>query len=331
MTLSADMQRRLGRLADLPSPPAVAMRLVELARDPDVTIDAIAKAIECDPALSAKVLRVANSAHYARSKTCDCVRRALIMLGMQSTISTALGFSLVHSLQQERCGTLDYTRFWQRSLLAGVAARELGELVGYEDGESLFLAALLQDIGMLAIDALEPDLYAGYSGDPGRHCDIDVYEQSRLGCCHSEVGGWLLTQWNLPEHLPLAVSASHAPTTLEAGHDWGIYARCVGLAGLCADVWLTQETPAALTELVAICEKTLGMAPADTGIALARMREVAPETASIFDVRLISQAQMQKVVNDARDIILASNSAALEEASKLREALASYQSRAARS
>ncbi|MEL7447935.1 MAG: HDOD domain-containing protein [Pseudomonadota bacterium] len=330
MSVPTELQEKLDRLSDLPSPPKVAMALVELARDPDVTVGAIADVIEFDPALSAKVLRVANSAHYVRSKACETVRRALITLGLQSTISTALSFSLVNSLRQKRAGELNYNRYWQRSIMAGIAARELGEQAGFRDKESLFLAALLQDIGMLAVDTLDPYAYSAFTGDVSRHADIEAFERDQFGCCHTEIGAWLLSRWRLPEQFALAVDASHDPTRLEADHEWATYARCVALAGLFADVWFTNQTPAAFAELVDRCEDALDMAPADTGIALARMRERAPETAGMFDVQLLSQTQMQQVVNDAKQIILANNAAALAEASKLREALASYQTRAAR-
>lgn len=329
MTVSPDLQRRLSELSDLPSPPKVAMQLVDLARDPDVTIDAIATTIEYDPALAAKVLRVANSAHYARNQRCDSVRRALITLGLKATLSTALSFSLVSSLRQQRPGEFDYARFWKRSVMAAVAARELGAMVGHSDWESLFLGALLQDIGVLALNALEPSAYADFDGDVGNRAQLERFETERFGDCHTDVGAWLLVHWNLPEPLPYAVAMSHRPADVDPEHEAGTFARCVSIAGLFADVWFSADTPSAFIDVVRQCESVLGLGPADTGIALARVRESAPETAAMFDMTTLTQSQLQKVVNDAKEILLASNAAALEEAAKLREALASYQDRAA--
>src|ERR1700742_4116803 len=89
------LKKRLRMAANFPSPPAVAMQIIDLARDPDINVRKVAALISKDPGLSAKVLRVANSPIYSKRRKSDNLRQALVVLGLNAAVSLALGFSLV--------------------------------------------------------------------------------------------------------------------------------------------------------------------------------------------------------------------------------------------
>jgi HD-like signal output (HDOD) protein len=147
-------------VTDLPEPaPRVATEILELANDPELSLVQVAGVLSKDPALAAKILRIANSPIYARRRKSDSLRQALLVLGLNATLTLALGFSLVMSLRRDRPHALDYKGFWRRALLAATASSALAEVLGRRDGEELSLASLLQDIGMLALDKIEPELY----------------------------------------------------------------------------------------------------------------------------------------------------------------------------
>lgn len=97
--MQPDLQAALHYCRNLPSPPGVALRIIELAQDPDVDMTTTAKVIGMDMALSARMLRVANSPLYASRRRIDNLGQALTMLGLNATLSLALGFSMVHGVR----------------------------------------------------------------------------------------------------------------------------------------------------------------------------------------------------------------------------------------
>src|SRR3954454_18162159 len=155
-----DFENRLKAQIDFPSPSKVATEIIVLARDPNIQIAKVAQAVGRDPAMTAKILRIANSAFYAQRRPSQNLRQALVIIGLNAALTLALSFSLVSTLRAFKPTGIDYPRFWRRSLLAATAARAFSEVRKHNVGEDVFLAALLQDIGILAIDRAEKNFYS---------------------------------------------------------------------------------------------------------------------------------------------------------------------------
>ena len=204
-----ELRNRLEHCTNLPSPPGVATRIIELSLDPNVSLNDVAAAVRVDPALTTKILRIANSAFYARQRKIDNLHQAIMMFGLNGTLTLALSFSLVKSL----CGTdgkgMDYNLFWRRSLAAAIACRSIGSRLQLGSKEDLFLTGLIQDIGMLALDQFVPDLYQEIGPQQGDHLHVQNVERETLSTDHAAVGAWLLQRWNLPERWVQAVAGSH--------------------------------------------------------------------------------------------------------------------------
>src|SRR5690606_14167290 len=156
-TMHPDLESSLLHCRNLPSPPAVALQIIELAQDPDADLATAARVIAMDPALSARLLRVANSPLYAGRRRVETLAQATTMLGLNATLSLALGFSLARGLRSTSGAAAEQERLWKRSVLSALAARLLGEHAGLERLEDLMLAGLLQDIGALALLQARPD------------------------------------------------------------------------------------------------------------------------------------------------------------------------------
>jgi HD-like signal output (HDOD) protein len=114
----------------LPSPPAVALQVIDLVQDPAVSTIALASTIGADPALSARVLRTANSSFYAQARTIKTVNEAIVLLGLNSVRTLALGFSLVDTFRQHQVGAFDFDAFWRRSVTTAAAARGVATVTG---------------------------------------------------------------------------------------------------------------------------------------------------------------------------------------------------------
>ena len=153
----------------LPSLPAVAMRVIELAQKPDVSVNEIAQTITNDQALATKVLRTVNSPFYALRKPCSSINQAIVMLGLSAVKTLALGFSLVSAVQEKTAG-FDYQVYWQRCLVSGVAAKCIAGEAKCGSDEEAFLGGLLQDVGMVALyQALDTEYLAIVAGTANDH------------------------------------------------------------------------------------------------------------------------------------------------------------------
>ena len=148
----------------LPSLPAAALEVLRVCQDPEAEIDALAQALERDPMLAGRVLRVANSAFYHRRSEVTTLRGAAMVLGMRALKIVALGFTLANELPRRGVTAgLDLGMYWHRSLVNGVIARSLARAVNRSLVEEAFLCGLLSEIGKLALTHAIPDEYA-----PGR-------------------------------------------------------------------------------------------------------------------------------------------------------------------
>jgi HD-like signal output (HDOD) protein len=155
MTPELDAQRR--SLVNFPSLPGVASHINRPARDPSLEMGKVARAIGMGPALIAKVLRIASSPRYAQRRPGENLRRAPIVLGRNATLTPAFSFPLVESLRGGKPNGVNRPHYWRRALLGASSARALGEATGQTLLEGPFLAGLLRDIGMPALDKAVPD------------------------------------------------------------------------------------------------------------------------------------------------------------------------------
>ncbi len=138
------LDRLVARARQFYSLPAVAMQVLDLTSNPHIDAHALKRCIECDPALTAKVLRVVNSSLFGLSREVSDLNQALALLGIKPLKLLVLGFSLPAGLFSDvETRTLGW--FWRHTLTKAVAAREISETAWSQLGDESFTAALLQD------------------------------------------------------------------------------------------------------------------------------------------------------------------------------------------
>ena len=204
--------QRLRTCTNFPTPPPVAMRVLQLAQNPEIDLAKVADAVSADPAIAAKVMRIANSAMYARRRQSANLRQALITLGLNATLTLALSFTLVTALKKTSTGGFDFQAYWRRTVLSAAWGKLLASELGRRDAEEIFLASLLQDLGMLVVDKLWPEVYEGIAPFKIEHARICQHEQNCIGTDHRSIGSALLGIWNMPASLVQAVQHSHDPS-----------------------------------------------------------------------------------------------------------------------
>lgn len=183
---------------ELPSPRGVALRLLEMSRDPDVGIAEVARVVKTDPALTGFVIRAANAARFVgRPKVLD-VGQAVARLGLNMVRVFAIAVSMVSDYRKGHCNGFDYDLFWASSLFSGIAMSHLTSS-GFARGEEAFALGLLGDIGRLAMATAAPDEYAQVIGR-GAAAGQDLLERERaaFGFDHNELTAVLLADWGIP-------------------------------------------------------------------------------------------------------------------------------------
>jgi len=316
--MTPELQEKLKSCPNLPSPPTIAIQIIQLANKPESDFKKIIQLLTYDPALASKILRIANSPIYPYVKKVENLHQALMVLGLNATISLALSFSLVKSLQAAKGTGLDYTLYWKRALLSGMACQVLGTICEVAEVEELYLAGLLQDLGMLALDQVFPDLYLAYAGQQSVHASLIAHEEQSLGLTHGAVGSWLLTQWNLPDRLRLAVAGSDDPARIPAQDERATYTYCVSLSGMIAEIFLRETDDAYLQFVNQQASSLLQLTPETLMDVLEKIKERLPETERLFNTDLQPWDDPQTILEHARESLLLRNLQALQQVEELR-------------
>jgi diguanylate cyclase (GGDEF)-like protein len=248
------------------------------------------------------------------------VSHALALLGINTVRTLALSFSLASDMKKPGKGVQQGV--WKRSILAAISAREIARVVESRLAEEAFLAALLQDIGALALAQVEPKVCAAnWEKAKGDHTLLIDLEREAFGTDHAEVTQWLLTRWKLPGLFGEAAGSSHTVDAPAEGHDdTAQVERIVRLSGWVADIWLREEAAPAieLARLRAQSILNLGeerLAPILKEIASAMTGEVA----KLFEVDVGSPDDIQAILEQAKEALVVATFRAEQQADEARQ------------
>ncbi|MBY0491111.1 MAG: HDOD domain-containing protein [Gemmatimonadaceae bacterium] len=274
----------ISRLKGLGTIPTAAMRLLSIADDPAVTEDRLNEAIELDPTLSARVLKVVNSAFYRRQREIASTREATRLLGLAAVRNIAIASGL-HRLFRGNRSVLgfDAVELWSHALGVAALSRELAVATRRVAPEEALLAGLLHDLGIIAEAQLWPAEFAHVIQrmTEGAVTTFRDAERDALGMSHDETGALLCEAWNLPERFVHVCRYHHdvGPAVAEGlvlpliVHVADVLAARAGL-GFLTTAETAAPDPAALA--------ALGLSEAD----LTRILEVAQESADVLAATL---------------------------------------------
>lgn len=198
----------------LPPLPQVALRVIQVAQDPRSSAADLAMAVSSDPALAARVLRVANSPLYRAQRKITSVQEALVRLGFVQARNIAVSSAITAAYAPDaRNALFRIEEFWRHSLAVAFRTSELAGMRRGFDVPTAFTAGLLHDIGRLALYYADP---AGVDQAVARalaeDVPFDVIECEELGARHDEVGGKLAERWGLPAATVEAIAEHHHPS-----------------------------------------------------------------------------------------------------------------------
>ncbi len=229
----------------LPTLPAVAIRLIELARDPQTDNIDFVQVIKSDPAIAAKVLRTVNSSLFGLRHPVSTIEQAIPLLGPLSVCSLVLSFSLLTPSSSHDPLERELLGYWRSSLTQAVAASELAKLQGGGLPSEHFVAGLLQDLGALALLRAVPDEYlATVEEFEQTERPLIEIELERLGVTHPEITLELLRRWHMPEQFQLAAATHHthpADLSLACGSKHGRLQIACGTAAVIGEYYCRKQ------------------------------------------------------------------------------------------
>lgn len=303
--MTPEIEAKLKTCPNLPSPPAIAVKILKLTNDPEIDIKSLSNILNCDPALASKILKTANSPLYPYSRKVETLPQAVMILGLNAVIALALSFSLTKSFKKLPAPGLDYSLYWKRALIAGTASRILGKACGLQDLEALYLVSLLQDIGMLALNQIYPTLYTKESLDQTCHDKLLLREREILDFYHAEVGSWLLKYWGFPTRFSLAIAYSDEPSLIAKHDEQTAFLNCVTLSGKIAEIFIRDSTGGFLNALNQEFQKCLPLKEKVELInVLQDVQSLIPEIEKLFDIQIQTWDHPDAIVEQARETLL---------------------------
>ena len=193
---------------ELLSLPQSLAEVLRLARDERSGADDLAAVLIKDPALTARILRIVNSAFYGGGRQVGTMSQAVMTIGMRQITALTLSAS-VYKLTDDWKSSIDRLRFWRHSLDVAIGSRMIAEKIGYARPEEAFVAGLLHDLGILILDHSFPKEYSLVWKSAGWGGSLVDCEEETWCTNHAKVAQFLLDQWKLPESICQAVGSHH--------------------------------------------------------------------------------------------------------------------------
>lgn len=189
-------------IRDLVMLPESYLRIQSLQRDPSSGIEDFARVVQGDPALAARVLRVANSAFFGVSRKVETITLAISLMGISRLHDLVLSTAVIGSFGKLSLAGVNQAVHWRRSIHVGILSRMLAEESGIFDSERLFVGGLLHDIGHLVMGVRAPqELASALEHSRAQSIPLASAERERLGFHYGEVGAALMKGWSFPDSL----------------------------------------------------------------------------------------------------------------------------------
>ncbi len=213
--------KELENTHNLPTLPAVLQRLTEVINDPNADAARVEAVIKDDPAMVARILRVAHSAAYGSQNRIESIKHAVSFMGFKTVSDIALMTSVFSSFDGNKDSNFNLEAFWRHSVCTGIAAYVLyeqvrGKIATPISRETLQLCGLLHDIGKILFESFfHQDFQTALQIAQQERIPLWTAERQVFGTDHAEVGAWLAERWQLAPEISAVIKAHHEPESVE--------------------------------------------------------------------------------------------------------------------
>ena len=271
-------------LADikLPSPPAIAVRILEAVKKEETSFNELSKIINADPALASRILRVANSPMYALPSKVDSIQRALTVIGCNALKNIALSFVIANEMRAQSEDTFDFDYFWKRSVTAAVSAELIAALIGIKS-DDIFVTGLLQDIGIAIMYLSKPEDYIKVlEGKKESGLSVVAAENEVFGIDHQKIGIEVLRHWGIPNNIYEPVGSHHKVNG--ADDSLGTSAEILNLSDKLSSLYHGSRCVQKMKEINAALNTRHGVDPSEVKNLVDRVADHSVQIMSFFDI-----------------------------------------------
>jgi HD-like signal output (HDOD) protein len=196
----------------LPTLPTVVSKMIELVDNPKTSAGSLARLISADQSLTAKILKMANSAYYGFPREISTVNIAIVVMGFNAVRDMGLSVSVFDRFKEAPVNRIfDVTRFWEHSIACGVASKVIARRHHHRFSGEAFVAGLLHDIGKVVLNQYLHTDFETIMNCASQGKSLDEAEMEIVGAGHGEIGGWLADRWRLPVVISESIRFHHAP------------------------------------------------------------------------------------------------------------------------
>ncbi len=211
-TPSSKLFNRIETSRNLPTLPHILVKLIEVCDTEPDTIQEISEVINKDTSLSARLMRLVNSAYYGLPNRVNSIDQVVILLGTNAVKNIAISASVYQAFNKAKDSSVfRLKQFWWHSLMCANLAKRIAEKTAYTAPDEAFLSGLLHDIGKLVLWVNFSKKYADILQSSRGKPDLLLAGEIRLGATHCEVGAWMINRWNLQSFMADAVLYHHEP------------------------------------------------------------------------------------------------------------------------
>lgn len=211
--MNESLKQYVQKIDKLPTLPVIAQEILSLVSNDSSSVGRIESVVENDPAISAKILSVANSVLFGVKVQTKTLDSAIMRIGFDNVKSIALGISLMTVLQDRESGNVfDYKRIYNHSVTAGFLARLLAKKLKLDFSDEIMMNGMLHDIGYLVLNKYFPEIYMEVLASFDKGLSLLDAEKNILGFTHADIGKWLAEKWNLPNAILDTTLYHHTPS-----------------------------------------------------------------------------------------------------------------------
>ncbi|MDX9790316.1 MAG: HDOD domain-containing protein, partial [Candidatus Kapabacteria bacterium] len=201
---------KLESIRNLPTMPIIVSEVLNAVDNPKSSAASLAKIIEKDQSLTARVLRIANSPFYGYTRKISTIDLAIVIMGFNTLKEIVLSIVIQRFFSRVKTRVFNIKDFWQYGLFCGSASRLLSRKLGYKLAGEAFVAGLMHDIGILIIAEYFTPQFMEIKKYAAEHLVSHTEaELAVLDTTHAEIGAWIADKWNLPEKIADSIRNHH--------------------------------------------------------------------------------------------------------------------------
>lgn len=212
------IKKTIEKIRELPTLPLVANKINAILHDPKSSVSDLSKIIEKDQSITAKVLKLVNSAHYGLPQKVSNINRAIALLGYRNIYYIVMTLSVFDTLKNLKKRSFDRRKFWVHSIAVGILSQKLARECNFLLVDDIFTSGLLHDLGKVFLDGfMHEEFEAIIQKAENEGISYIDAEHELFDVDHTMVGEWMARAWILPLHVIAGIKHHHHEVEKRSG------------------------------------------------------------------------------------------------------------------